>query len=119
VGIVRRDDGGLRMIQAALSDVRADAELGEAGAYRSPKVVERERTYLVFGKGVEVNLRSDLAADLFYKKWRLDHAFMLMPAAAIVMQWMKTLVEFSPRQKPASFSVGDVIPSVRQCFLTA
>ncbi len=39
------------MIQAALSDVRADAELGETCAYRSPKVMQRERTYLVFGKG--------------------------------------------------------------------
>jgi hypothetical protein len=36
MGVVRRDDAGLRMIQAALSDIRTDAELGEAGAYRSP-----------------------------------------------------------------------------------
>jgi hypothetical protein len=62
-----------------------------------------------------VNLRSDplekadQAADLYYRKWRVDHAFMLMPAAAIVMQWMQTLAEFPPRQKPASFSVGDVM----------
>ena len=34
---------------------------------------------------------------------------LLMPAAAVVMQWMKTLQEFPPRQKPASFSVGDVM----------
>ena len=54
MGVVRRNDAGLRMIQAALGDVRADAELGEAGAYRSPKVMQRERTDLVFGKGVEV-----------------------------------------------------------------
>jgi hypothetical protein len=43
VGVVRRDDAGLHMIQAALGDARPDAELGEAGAYRSPKVVQRER----------------------------------------------------------------------------
>src|ERR1700722_1969225 len=42
------------MIQAALGDIRPNAELGEPGAYRSPKVMQRERTYLVFGKGVEV-----------------------------------------------------------------
>jgi arylsulfatase A-like enzyme len=62
-----------------------------------------------------VNLRSDpferadQCADLSYKKWRLNHVYMLMPAVAIVMQWMKTLEEFPPRQKPASFSVGDVM----------
>jgi len=54
VRVIRRDDAGLRMIQAALGNVRADAELGEANAYRSPKVMQRERTYFVFSKGVEV-----------------------------------------------------------------
>jgi hypothetical protein len=54
MGVVRRDDAGLRMIQAALGDIRADAELGEAGAYRSPKVMQREHSHLVFGKSVEV-----------------------------------------------------------------
>ena len=54
MGVIRRDDAGLRMIQAALGNVRADAELGEASAYRSPKVMQSERTYLVLGKCVEV-----------------------------------------------------------------
>jgi hypothetical protein len=35
VGVVRRDDSGLRMIQAALGDVRADAEFGDTRAPRS------------------------------------------------------------------------------------
>ena len=67
-----------------------------------------------------VNLRTDpfekadLAADVFYNKWRIDHVYMLMPAAGIVMQWMKTLAEFPPRQKPASFSVGDVMAKLEQ-----
>ena len=54
MGVIRRDNAGLRMIQAALGNVRADAELGEASAYRSPKVMQSERTYFVFSKGVEV-----------------------------------------------------------------
>jgi hypothetical protein len=54
VGVICRDDAGLRMIETALGDIRTDAELGEAGAYRSPKVILCERTYLVFGKGIEV-----------------------------------------------------------------
>jgi hypothetical protein len=39
---------------------------------------------------------------------------MLMPAVGLVMQWMKTLEEFPPRQKPASFSVGDVMEKLEQ-----
>ena len=54
MGVIRRDDAGLRMIQAALSDVRTDAKLGEPGAYGAPKVMQRERFHLVFGKGVEM-----------------------------------------------------------------
>ena len=54
MGVIRRDNAGLRMIQAALGNVRTDAELGEASAYRSPKVMQSERTYFVFSKGVEV-----------------------------------------------------------------
>jgi hypothetical protein len=54
VGIVRRDDSWLRMIQASLRDFRPGPELGEPGAYRSPKVMQREGTYLVLGKGLEV-----------------------------------------------------------------
>jgi len=42
------------MIQTALGDVRPDAELGEAGTYRSSKVVQRERAHLVLGKRLEV-----------------------------------------------------------------
>jgi arylsulfatase A-like enzyme len=67
-----------------------------------------------------VNLRTDpfekadQCADLYYNKWRVDHVYMLMPAAAIVMQWMQTLAAFPPRQKPASFSVGDVMAKLEQ-----
>jgi hypothetical protein len=46
MSVIRRDDAGLRMIQATLGDVRADAELGEAGAYRSPKVMQRAGRFL-------------------------------------------------------------------------
>jgi arylsulfatase len=34
---------------------------------------------------------------------------MLVPAGAIVAQYMQTLMEFPPRQRPDSFTVGDVM----------
>jgi arylsulfatase A-like enzyme len=67
-----------------------------------------------------VNLRSDpfenadIAADMFYSKWRGDRLFALVPAAALVQQWLKTLVEFPPRQRPESWGVGDVLEKLRQ-----
>ena len=62
-----------------------------------------------------INLRSDpfenapVSADVYYKKWRLDRVFMLVPAGALIEQYMQTLVEFPPRQRPDSFTVGDVM----------
>ena len=61
------------------------------------------------------NLRSDpfenasVAGDLSYKQWRVDRVFLLVPAGALVSQYMQTLVEFPPRQRPDSFTVGDVM----------
>jgi len=61
------------------------------------------------------NLRSDpfenasVAGDLSYKQWRVDRVFLLVPAAALVSQYMQTLVQFPPRQRPDSFTVGDVM----------
>ena len=56
------------------------------------------------------NLRSDplekaLHESWGYQRWHFDHAFMLVPAQAIAMQFMSTFAEFPPRQKPGSFSI--------------
>ncbi len=56
------------------------------------------------------NLRSDpleraMHESWGYQKWHFDHAFMLVPAQAIVQKFMGTFAEFPPRQKAASFSV--------------
>jgi arylsulfatase len=65
------------------------------------------------------NLRSDPfenadSSDVFYSKWRVDHVFMLMPALALVQQWLKTLADFPPRQLPEHWTVGDVRERLEQ-----
>ncbi len=66
------------------------------------------------------NLRSDPFeratedADLFYGKWKADRAFLLVPAQAIVGEFLKTFAEFPPRQKPASFSIDQALDKARQ-----
>jgi arylsulfatase len=44
-----------------------------------------------------------------YWDWLIDHAFMLVPAQAIVAEFLGTFKEYPPRQKPASFSVDQVM----------
>jgi len=47
-------------------------------------------------------------------KWRADHLFALVPAGALVGQWLQTLAEFTPRQRLESWSVGDVLEKLRK-----
>jgi arylsulfatase len=44
-----------------------------------------------------------------YWQWRLDRAYMLVPAQAYVGQWLSSFKEFPPRMKPGSFSLEKVM----------
>ena len=44
-----------------------------------------------------------------YEHWRIEHAFLVGPAAVYVGQWMQSFVEFPPRQKPGSFNLSHVM----------
>ena len=66
------------------------------------------------------NLRSDPFerasedASMFYDKWMADRVFLLVPAQALVSQFLKTFEEFPPRQRPASFSIDQALEKARQ-----
>jgi arylsulfatase A-like enzyme len=64
----------------------------------------------------------DIRADPFeradqdsgdYITWRVERAFVLMPAQAFVGQHLKTYVEYPPRQKPGSFSLDQVLEKLQ------
>jgi len=42
------------------------------------------------------------------------HAFLLVPAQAIVGEFLKTFKEFPPRQRPASFSIDQALEKARK-----
>jgi arylsulfatase A-like enzyme len=44
-----------------------------------------------------------------YARWRVEHAFALIPAQAFVAQHLATYQQFPPRQKPGSFSLDQVL----------
>ncbi|NPV63292.1 MAG: arylsulfatase [Methanotrichaceae archaeon] len=56
--------------------------------------------------------RADENSNTYYD-WMIDHAFMLVPAQAIVAQQIQSLKEFPPRQKPASFNLDRVLEQLR------
>lgn len=65
----------------------------------------------------------DLRADPFeqvdqvhamgIQKWRAERMFALVPAQAYVADFLATFKEFPPRQKPASFSIDQVIEKLK------
>ena len=64
-----------------------------------------------------VNLRSDPfesaphdASDFWH--WRIDHAFLLVPAQQYVGKFLATFKEFPPSQKAGSFSLDQVMQSL-------
>jgi arylsulfatase len=44
-----------------------------------------------------------------YQRWRMERAFVLVPAQAFVGEWLSSFEEFPPRQKPGSFSLSQVM----------
>jgi arylsulfatase len=63
------------------------------------------------------NLRSDPFErapedGMDYRRWRMERAFMLAPAGAIVGQWLQSFKEFPPRSKPGSFNLSEVMDKV-------
>jgi arylsulfatase A-like enzyme len=57
---------------------------------------------------------ADIASQMYYTKWRGDRFFMLLPAGALVQQWLQTLAEFPPRQRPEHWGVGDVLDKLEE-----
>jgi len=63
------------------------------------------------------NLRSDPFEEadhesIDYAHWRVDHAFVLVPAQQYVGQFLSTFKEFPPSQKPGSFSLDAAMQSL-------
>jgi arylsulfatase A-like enzyme len=63
------------------------------------------------------NLRSDPFEEadhesIDYPRWRVEHAFVLVPAQEYVGKFLSTFVEYPPSQKPGSFSLDTVMENL-------
>ena len=48
-----------------------------------------------------------------YRRWRIEHAFVLVPAQQYIGQFLATFKEFPPSQRPGSFSLERVMESLQ------
>jgi arylsulfatase A-like enzyme len=56
--------------------------------------------------------RADITSNTYYD-WLLDHAWVVLPMQAYVAGMLETFSKFPPRQKPASFSLAEVLEKMR------
>ncbi len=54
-----------------------------------------------------------------YPAWRVERIYLLVPAQAYVAKWISSFKEFPPRQKPASFSLDQVMQKLTETAGTA
>ena len=53
-------------------------------------------------------------SPVFYEKWMVDRAFLILPAVQKVSQYLASYKEFPPRQRPASFSIDQAIEALER-----
>ncbi|MBE1282644.1 MAG: sulfatase-like hydrolase/transferase [Rhodobacteraceae bacterium] len=49
-----------------------------------------------------------------YTSWRFERLYLLVPAQAFVAQFLETFKDYPPRQKPASFSIDQVLTNLQR-----
>jgi arylsulfatase len=67
----------------------------------------RLRAPKIFNLLADPFARGDTALE--YDDWMAHRAFLLVPAQAVVAQWLESFKEFPIRQKPASFNLDEVM----------
>ncbi len=72
----------------------------------------RLRVPKIFNLRTDPYERADITSNTYYD-WILDHAWVAVPMQAFVFQMIQSFVEFPPRQKPASFSLEDVLAELQ------
>ena len=70
------------------------------------------RVPLLFNLRRDPYERAQITSNTYYD-WYIDRAFVLLPAAEFVGQFLATFQEFPPRQEPGSFTIGNAADMIR------
>ena len=71
------------------------------------------RVPLMFNLRTDPYERANITSNTYYD-WLLDHAFLMVPAQAYVGKFLTTFKDFPPSQKPASFSIDQVMQKLQE-----
>ncbi|MGK7962474.1 arylsulfatase [Crocosphaera sp.] len=48
----------------------------------------------------------------YYDDWRFRHTFLIGPITAYIAGWLNSFVDYPPRQKPASFTINQIVDGI-------
>ena len=74
---------------------------------------EHPRIPYIFNLRTDPFERAPITSNTYYD-WLLDRAYLLVPAQKYVGDFLATTQEFPPRQKAASFSIGQVLEKMQK-----
>ncbi len=77
------------------------------------KEFEHPRLPYMFNLRTDPFERASITSNTYYD-WLLDHAFMLVPAQAVVSEFLATFRDYPPRQKAASFTISKALEKMSQ-----
>ena len=70
------------------------------------------RAPLIFNLRTDPYERAQITSNTYYD-WVLDHSFVAVPSQAIVAKFLETFKDYPPSQKPASFSIDQVMEQLQ------
>jgi arylsulfatase len=76
------------------------------------------RTPKIYNLRTDPYERADITSNSYYD-WMISHAYLLIPAQQYVAQMVQSLVEFPPRQEPASFSIDKVMAKLQAGMMSS
>jgi arylsulfatase len=72
------------------------------------KEFEHPRVPYIFNLRTDPYERAPITSNTYYD-WMIDHSFLLVPAQALVGEFLATFKDYPPRQKAASFTISDAL----------
>lgn len=106
------DDGQLVAIRVGnwKIGIREQRTEGTLAVWRDPFTCLRAPT--MFNLRMDPYERAEITSNT-YNDWMLRRSFLVVPAQAIVGQFVETFKEFPPRQRPSSFSVDQIMEHLK------
>jgi arylsulfatase A-like enzyme len=107
------DDGDLMGLRYDNFKIAFAVQPAEGTLLVWQKEFEHPRVPYIFNLRTDPFERASITSNTYYD-WLFDHAFMLVPAQAVVSEFLTTFKDYPPRQKAGSFTISAALEKMSQ-----